>query len=125
MATRITNKDKFTAIRAILETSTDARIAEMELLAFIDERLEQLDRKRSSSKPTQTKTQKENILLKDAILEVLSACTEPVTIADLLTAESLAEVRTPQKASALLSQMVNEGTVVKTYEKKKAFFSIA
>ena len=125
MATRITNKDKFTVIRAILETSTDVRIAEMELLAFIDERLEQLDRKRSSSKPTQTKTQKENILLKDAILEVLSACTEPVTIADLLTAESLAEVRTPQKASALLSQMVNEGTVVKTYEKKKAFFSIA
>jgi hypothetical protein len=99
-------------------------------MAFIDHEIELLDKK--SSKSTLTKTQKENIAVIATIKDVLAEIGEPVTVSALLENESVATYTledgrkiSNQKLSAILKKMVDSGEVVKTYEKKKAFFSLA
>ena len=80
--------------------------------------------KRGSGKRGMTTTQKANVGIKDTIATVLLELDKPVTVTELIADERLHEY-TNQKVSALLRQMIEEGRVVKTIEKKKAYFSVA
>lgn len=98
-------------------------IASNELFVeFINHELELLDRK--SSKSTQTKTQVENEGIKNAIVESLERVAKAVTITELQELDSEMANYSNQKLSALLKQLVAENRVVKTFDKKKAYFSI-
>lgn len=113
---KLTKRDYFSRLRGIVANDS-------ELVAFIDHELELLDRKNSSK--GQTKTQKENELVKEVIVAELSRIGSPVTITDMQTAsEKLAEYSN-QKLSALLKQLVESKDVVKTTDKKKSYFSVA
>ena len=96
--------------------SVDGEVAEK--LASLKE---QLEKRHGSSKPT--KTQVENEKVKVAILDILAGAAEPMRIADIVAATGM--TMSPQKASALLRQMVMKEEVVKTYVKKVAYFSLA
>ena len=77
-----------------------------------------------SSKPT--KTQKENEVIKGAILEVLTD--EGQTASEILAQmpEGLSEkALTNQRVSALLRQLIADNKVVKSIEKKTSYFSLA
>lgn len=118
---KMTKKDWFATIRAMVEGSGNER--EDEILAFIDHEVELLEKK--SSKSGQTKTQKENAEVVAKIENALREVGKAVTITELQTASEEMSAYSNQKLSALLKQMVSNGTVVRTEDKKKAYFSLA
>ena len=96
--------------------------ANEEVVAFCDHEIELLSRKRSkSSKPTAK--QVENAGIKDRILEVLGESETPMTIPEVISA--LGEDYTSQRISALMTQLIKAEQVIKTYEKKVAYFGLA
>lgn len=118
---KMTKKDWFATIRAMVEGSGNER--EDEILAFIDHEVELLEKK--FSKSGQTKTQKENVEVVAKIENALREVGKAVTITELQTASEEMSAYSNQKLSALLKQMVSKGTVVRTEDKKKAYFSLA
>ncbi len=80
--------------------------------------------KRSTSK-TPTKTQKENEVIMERILDTLTAIGEPTTVTDLLAYGVEGFELSNQKASALLRKLKDAGKVIRTTEGKKTVFSIA
>ena len=93
-----------------------------ELVAFIEHEVELLTKKNSrSGKPT--KTQVENETIKAQIISVLERIGKPMTVTQLL-AESEFTGLSNQKVSALLTQLRKSGEVVRTIEKKVAFYSL-
>ena len=92
------------------------------------ERLEALKAqlaKRSSGKKTPTKTQKENEGLMEIIVNDLVEIGTPVTVTELIAQGDGLNGYTNQKISALLRKLVEAERVVKTMEKKKAYFTVA
>ena len=118
--TKITKRDYFNAILAVLATGEDTDVSG--LTAFVNHAIELLENKRSSTKPT--KTQTENLAVKETIVSVLKEIGKPVTITEMQKfSVDLAEFSC-QKLSALLKQLVeNDKTVTKVTEKKKTYFS--
>ena len=94
-----------------------------EIVAFCENEIALLDKRKGASK-TPTKTQKENEGIKDVILEVLAEADRPMTVTEMIADDRL-HAYTNQKVSALLRQMKDAGLVVKTIEKKKAYFAVA
>ena len=92
-----------------------------ELLNFIAHEVELLNKKNSrSGKPT--KTQVENEEIKTKIFEVLLVSNKPMTVTQLLATEELSGLSN-QKVSALLTQLRKDTKVVRTVEKKVAYYS--
>lgn len=118
--TKMTKKDYFNAILAVLATVEDTDVSG--LTAFVNHEIELLENKRSTAKPT--KTQTENLAVKETIVSVLKEIGKPVTITEMQKfSVDLAEFSC-QKLSALLKQLVeNDKTVTKVTEKKKTYFS--
>lgn len=97
-------------------------ITSQDIINFVNHEIELLDRKHS--KTSQTKTQKENELIKESIVKVLTEIDRPVTITELQNESAEMEVYSNQKLSALLKQLVQSGIVTKTIDKKKSYFSV-
>lgn len=97
-------------------------ITSQDVINFVTHEIELLDRKHS--KTSQTKTQKENELIKESIVKALTEIDRPVTITELQNESAEMEVYSNQKLSALLKQLVQSGIVTKTIDKKKSYFSV-
>lgn len=110
----MTKRENYTELKALATASDRA-----DLVAFIDHELELLDKKNKAPKKA-TKTQIENESLKDEILKVLAENGEPMTA----TAISEKLGVSVNKASALLSQLKEDNSVVREVVKRKAYFSI-
>lgn len=109
-----------TAIKGEGELQDD--ITSQDVINFVNHEIELLDRKHS--KTSQTKTQKENELIKESIVKALTEIDRPVTITELQNKSAEMEVYSNQKLSALLKQLVQSGIVTKTIDKKKSYFSV-
>ena len=81
--------------------------------------------KRGTGKKTPTKTQKENEVLMEVIVNDLAEIGAPVTVTELIAQGEDLNGYTNQKISALLRKLVEAERVVKTMEKKKAYFAVA
>lgn len=92
-----------------------------DLVDFAEGRIAVLDKKASAKKPT--KTQEENKVFKVEILNVLSE--EGMTVSELQAKSEVLGGLSNQRVSALLRQLVSEGTVTKTIDKKKSYFALA
>lgn len=117
---KITKKENFGEIAQILEG-----LGRADLVAVMTHEIELLDKKATSAK--MTKTQEENVAIKDLIIKELTRLAQPMTITDLLGAsDELAKVtkNSNQKVSALMTQLKNENKIVRTTSGKKAMFSI-
>lgn len=118
--TKMTKRDYFNAILAVLATVEDTDVSG--LTAFVNHEIELLENKRSSTKPT--KTQTENLAVKETIVSVLKEIGKPVTISEMQKFSTELAEFSCQKLSALLKQLVeNDKTVTKVTEKKKTYFS--
>ena len=118
--TKMTKRDYFNAILAVLATVEDTDVSG--LTAFVNHEIELLENKRSTTKPT--KTQTENIAVKETIVSVLKDIGKPVTITEMQKFSAELAEFSCQKLSALLKQLVeNDKTVTKVTEKKKTYFS--
>ena len=119
-STKVTKRERFSQLMEIVKASKAENSAE--LVAFIEHEVELLTKKNSrSGKPT--KTQVENETIKAQIISVLERIGKPMTVTQLL-AESEFTGLSNQKVSALLTQLRKSGEVVRTIEKKVAFYSL-
>lgn len=105
-------------------TQIKAHLTDKDEIAFIDHELELLAKKNSYKSDKPTKAQVENEGIKSQILAVME--NEPNR---LFTATEIVKAVNPelsnQRVSALLRQMVEAGTVVKTIDKRKSYFQFA
>ena len=120
MVKKVTKKDYFAGLKAIVERSDAAN--KDELVAFIDREVELLTKRNSARVGKPTKKQLENEQHIETVYNTLVNLGVASTIADIQEAdEDLAEF-SGQKVSALLKKLVDAERVVKTYEKKKAYY---
>lgn len=110
---KMTKKDYFNELKVLVADRQD-------LVDFIDHEIELLSKK--SSKVAPTKTQVENEKIKEKIVATLVELNKYATITEIQEANvELAELSN-QKVSALLTQLVNAKIVIRTIDKKKAYF---
>lgn len=112
---KTTKREFFGELRTIVEDRP-------ELVAFIDHELELIDKKASSRKVTLTKTQKENQVLIEDLYNELKALDRPVQIKEIIAQSEKFAQFSSSKVSALMTKLKNEGRVVRTEEKRVAFF---
>ena len=121
MEKKMTKKDWFAVLANVVEASEMKN--KTEALAFIAHEVELLEKK--SAKSGTTKTQKENVIIMEAIKTALGEVGKAVTISELQAENTTIAEYTNQKLSALLRKLVKSGEVVKTTEKMKSYFSLA
>ena len=115
-----TKRDRFNALLAIPAVSADA-----DLVEFINHEIELLDKKNTAERKP-TPKQVENASYK---ADILAFC-EPDTLynaGDIAKGvPSIAAAGlSVQRVSAMLTQLVNDGSLVKTEDKRKNFYSLA
>ena len=123
MEKRLTKKDYFEMIKGVCADRTD-------IVDFCNHEIELLSRK--NSKSGATKTQKENEIVANMLVEELARIGKPITITDLMnTSENVKNYTlengnnlTNQKISAIFKQLVESQKIVKVVDKKKSYFSI-
>ena len=87
---------------------------------FLVHERELLEKK--SSKSSQTKTQKDNEIIKEKIVATLQELGKYSTITEIQNANAELSEYSNQKISALLKQLVDDKTIEKMIDKKKAYF---
>lgn len=123
MEKRLTKKDYFEMIKGVCSDRQD-------IIDFCNHEIELLSRK--NSKSGATKTQKENEIVANMLVEELAKIGKPITITDLMnTSETVKNYTlengnnlTNQKISAIFKQLVESQRIVKVTDKKKSYFSI-
>ena len=116
---KVTKRDNFNALLKIEEVASNEQLVE-----FINHELELLDRKSASHTTAKTANQKANEEIKTKIVDALVKLGKS-TISELQAgSEEMAEYSN-QKLSALLKQLVDSKQVVRTMDKKKAYFEVA
>lgn len=119
-STKVTKKERFAQLMAIVNASQVENSAE--LVAFIEHEVELLNKKNSrSGKPTARQVENEEI--KATILSVMERVGKPMTITQLLAEIGNSELSN-QRVLALVTQLKDSGEVVRTVEKKVAFYSL-
>lgn len=118
---KITKKDNFMELLTLDEVKSNER-----LVAFIQHELELLERKNSSvnGEKKLTATQVANESLKDAILEEMEE-NRLYTISEMLKALPCCAELSNQKVTRLVAQLVADSKVIRTEDKRKAYFSKA
>ena len=106
----------------------DSNIASNEVyVAYLKNELELLKKKSENKKAT--KNQTENVEIKEVIIEVLGRMGKgragEIQLAVQATDKEKYATLTNQRTSAILKQMIDEDTVVKTVDKKVSTFSLA
>ena len=120
MANKVTKKDNFNALRALALAAENA-----DLVAFIDHELELLAKKAENRSTKPTVRQAENAEIKAKIVSVMETgkryrCAE---IKALIPA--LAEGEGTQRTARLCNDLVSEGLLVKSIDKKVVYFKLA
>ena len=115
---KITKRDRFNALLAIAAVQADP-----DMVAFIEHELELLAKKNSADKkPTAQQTANEAI--KSAILEAMEA-DRLYTITELQKSIPECAELSNQRVSSLMRQLKDSGAVIRTEDKRKAYFSKA
>ncbi len=118
MEKKITKVDRFNQLMALDEVKANA-----DLMAFCEHEIELLQKKSASKKPS--KKNEENEVLKTKIVEVLGTFENGATVSEIRATGGDFTGMSNQKISALVRQLVLDGTVVKTTDKKNSIFSVA
>ena len=119
---------KITKREVVEQMLADSNIASNEVyVAYLKNELELLKKKSENKKAT--KNQTENVEIKEVIIEVLGRMGKgragEIQLAVQATDKEKYATLTNQRTSAILKQMIDEGTVVKTIDKKVSTFSLS
>ena len=113
---KLTKAQKYAMLNALAEVQANPVLVE-----FIDHELELLAKKNSAEKkPTAQQTANEGI--KSAIVEGMEVG-KKYTITELIKSIPDCADLTNQRVSNLVRQLISEGKVVRTEEKRKAYYS--
>lgn len=118
---------KITKREVVEKMLADSNIKSNEVyVAYLKNELELLKKKSENKKAT--KNQTENVEIKAVIIEVLGRIGRgragEIQLAVQATDKEKYATLTNQRTSAILKQMIDEGTVVKTVDKKVSTFSL-
>ena len=116
---KMTKKETINLLIDVLMGNKEVEDTQIFVDFLIHER-ELLEKKSSNS--GQTKTQKENEIIKEKIIETLKELNKYATITDIQTANEELSAYSNQKISALLKQLVDNKEIEKVIDKKKAYF---
>ena len=114
--TKMTQRDYFNEVVELAKAN-----GRDDLVEFAKGRIAVLDKKAENKKPT--KTQEENVAIKNEIASVLT--NEGATVTEIQSKSEMLGGLSNQRVSALLRQMIADGVVVKTVDKKKSYFALA
>ena len=113
---KLTKAQKYAMLKELAEVKANPTLVE-----FIDHELELLAKKNSAEKkPTAQQTANEGI--KSAIYEGMESG-KKYTITDLIKSIPDCADLTNQRVSNLVRQLISEGKVTRSEEKRKAYFS--
>lgn len=115
---RVTKKMNF---ERIIEVIRGANVEDADaLVECLEHEIELASKKRTGM----TKAQKENEVLVEKIYEVIDE--QPATVTDIYAkAKDIEGVTSSQKVAALVKKLVDAKRVVRTEDKKKAYFARA
>lgn len=116
---KMTKRDYYNELLKIAEVKENQAMVD-----FITHELELLEKKNASKSTTMTKEQKANAELKDKIVEEMYEGVK-YTISDMQKQLPCCAELTNQKISALVRQLVEDKVLVRTEDKRKAYFSKA
>ena len=116
---KMTKKETINLLIDVLMGNKEVEDMQIFIDFLIHER-ELLERKSSNS--GQTKTQKENEILKEKIVKTLKELNKFSTITEIQEANKELTDLKNQKMTALLTQLVNANIVERVVDKKKAYF---
>lgn len=124
--TKVTKKDYFNAMRTLLKggdinTPLTQDITIGSMLEFIDKEIENLSKRKTSSKPKADK----NADIKSHILNFFEVNQDKFRISDIALGieAGVGEILSSQKMSAILNQLVNGGDIKKVIEKRVTYFA--
>lgn len=115
-----TIKEMFNEVATVLRSEGVNR---EDLAAFIDGRVEILDKKTATKSKAAQEKQAENENIKAVIMDALTEAGKAVNITELKGYGGLDQYTTP-KLSALLKQLRDEGKVERTLDKKTPYFAV-
>lgn len=115
---KLTKRDHFNALLSLSEVQANPALVD-----FVKHELELLDKKNSADKKP-TAQQVANDGIKDAIIEGMER-DRLYTVTELIKEIAECNELTNQRVSALLRQLISEGKVVKTIDKRKSYFQLA
>ena len=122
MEKKMTKKETINLLIDVLMGNQE--VEDMQIFVdFLTHERELLEKKSSNS--GQTKTQKENEVIKDKIVETLRELDKYSTITEIQNANVELSELSNQKISALLKQLLDSEIVTKVIDKKKAYFKVA
>lgn len=125
MEKKITKKEMFTSIMRAIDTyiiEFDDDRFNTDMIDALRHEIELLDKKSGSKKPTATQIANEG--LKATILTVLEG-SEGMTASEVLAGSDEFTGLSNQKITALLRQLVLDGSVTKITDSKKTLFKLA
>ena len=111
----MTKRESYAKIREIVKDNA-------ELVAFIDHEVELLNKKNNAPKKP-TEKQVENEKLKDIILAEMSD--KPMTVTEMQTNISALADLSNQRVTAIVRQLVEDNSLIRTVVKRKAYFTKA
>ena len=111
------------AIKEYHYAGSEETFSAEEVIAKLNGMMEQLEAKASAPKKP-TKVQEANEGVKDIIKAVLEG-QSPKTVSEIQTLSMELAALSNQKVASLVRQMVEAGVLVRTEEKRKAYFSLA
>lgn len=114
--TKITKREKLAKVLEYIPTE------EKELRELIEKEIETLVKKSNTKSKAEREKAAANEILKATIIEVLKKAEKPMTITEMMEDESLVGVSN-QKISSMIRQ-IGTDTIVRTEEKRKAYFSL-
>ena len=120
MANKVTKKDNFNTLLGLEQVQANAS-----LVAFIEHEIELLDKKAESRSTKPTVRQAENAEIKSEILVSMEKgkmyrCAEVKAMID-----ALAKGEGTQRTARLCNDLVTEGKLVKSIDKKVVYFALA
>lgn len=115
MEKKITKRDYYNDLLAMDEVN-----ANEEIVKFIKHEIALLDKKNASRKTEMTETQKENLVLKDKILDLLTKKGTEMSCSQIAKEFGLSTQRT----SPLLEKLIADNKVVKESKKRINYFRV-
>lgn len=112
---RVTKKEMYERILAHTNDDLEKQ--------FIEGEIALLEKKNSAEKKP-TKTQVENVGIKEAILDYMEVGVK-YTVTEIIKGCDECKDLSNQKVSAILRQMVNENVIIKVEDKRKSYFELA
>lgn len=119
MANVMTKVQKFDAIAKALESVT---LEGFDVQEFLANEIAQTNKRNARKSTAPSKTQKENVEIKNQILDILAGSTDGMTATEVANSLGL---KSSQKATALLTQLVKDAKAVRNKTSKGVFFTLA